>query len=79
MLLSAQDSPQGVPKELLEAKKLELIQEKVIALVLQTSIQFANHWSRWMRTVQLTTADNDAKNPIVVIEAWAMSETTETQ
>lgn len=29
LLLSAQSSPQGVPKELLEAKKLELIQEKV--------------------------------------------------
>ncbi|OAA35342.1 Splicing factor PWI [Beauveria brongniartii RCEF 3172] len=29
LFLSAQDSPQGVPKELLEAKKLELIQEKL--------------------------------------------------
>lgn len=29
LLLSAQASPQGVPKELLEAKKLELMQEKV--------------------------------------------------
>ncbi|KAM3556699.1 hypothetical protein MY1884_004928 [Beauveria asiatica] len=29
LFLSAQESPQGVPKELLEAKKLELIQEKV--------------------------------------------------
>jgi serine/arginine repetitive matrix protein 1 len=29
LLLSAQSSPQGVPKELLEAKKLELMQEKV--------------------------------------------------
>lgn len=29
LFLSAQSSPQGVPKELLEAKKLELIQEKV--------------------------------------------------
>ncbi|CCC10428.1 unnamed protein product [Sordaria macrospora k-hell] len=28
LLLSAQTSPQGVPKELLEAKKMELIQEK---------------------------------------------------
>ncbi|KAK1523613.1 PWI domain-containing protein [Colletotrichum abscissum] len=32
LFLSAQTSPQGVPKELLEAKKLELIQEKPIAL-----------------------------------------------
>ncbi|TQV97253.1 PWI domain mRNA processing protein [Cordyceps javanica] len=29
LFLSAQDSPQGVPKELLEAKKLELMQEKL--------------------------------------------------
>lgn len=29
LFLSAQGSPQGVPKELLEAKKAELIQEKV--------------------------------------------------
>lgn len=29
LLLSAQTSPQGVPKELLEAKKQELMQEKV--------------------------------------------------
>lgn len=33
MCLSAQSNPQGVPKELLEAKKLELIQEKVQAVV----------------------------------------------
>ena len=31
LLLSAQDSPQGAPKELLEAKKQELLQEKVHA------------------------------------------------
>ncbi|KAM5356065.1 hypothetical protein ACJ41O_002711 [Fusarium nematophilum] len=31
LLLSAQSSPQGVPKELLEAKKLELMQEKIEA------------------------------------------------
>ncbi|OQE74190.1 hypothetical protein PENNAL_c0083G04707 [Penicillium nalgiovense] len=30
LCLSGQENPQGVPKELLEAKKLELIQEKVI-------------------------------------------------
>jgi serine/arginine repetitive matrix protein 1 len=29
LLLSAQSSPQGIPRELLEAKKMELIQEKV--------------------------------------------------
>jgi serine/arginine repetitive matrix protein 1 len=32
LCLSAQTSPQGVPQELLEAKKLELIQEKVAAI-----------------------------------------------
>ncbi|KAF4985811.1 hypothetical protein FGRMN_11091, partial [Fusarium graminum] len=32
LLLSAQSSPQGVPKELLEAKKLELIQEKLLQI-----------------------------------------------
>lgn len=32
LCLSAQSNPQGVPKELLEAKKLELIQEKVLFL-----------------------------------------------
>ncbi|EXJ80189.1 hypothetical protein A1O1_08331 [Capronia coronata CBS 617.96] len=31
LCLSAQSSPQGVPKELLEAKKLELLQEKIDA------------------------------------------------
>ncbi|KAM0512251.1 hypothetical protein ACHAPE_009067 [Trichoderma viride] len=31
LLLSAQGNPQGVPKELLEAKKLELMQEKIEA------------------------------------------------
>ena len=29
LCLSAQSNPQGVPKELLEAKKMELLQEKV--------------------------------------------------
>lgn len=33
LLLSAQASPQGVPKELLEAKKMELMQEKVGSVV----------------------------------------------
>lgn len=33
LCLSAQSSPQGVPKELLEAKKLELIQEKVTTTI----------------------------------------------
>ena len=29
LCISGQNSPQGIPKELLEAKKLELIQERV--------------------------------------------------
>ena len=36
LCLSAQSNPQGVPKELLEAKKLELIQEKVNTLYQHT-------------------------------------------
>lgn len=38
LCLSAQASPQGVPKELLEAKKLELIQEKVCVCVCDTAL-----------------------------------------
>lgn len=38
LCLSGQSNPQGVPKELLEAKKLELIQEKVME---NRSIQLA--------------------------------------
>ncbi|KAH7171191.1 PWI domain-containing protein [Dactylonectria macrodidyma] len=41
LLLSAQDSPQGVPKELLEAKKLELIQEKVLI-----RLHRCHHWPK---------------------------------
>lgn len=36
LCLSAQSSPQGVPKELLEAKKLELMQEKVCNQIYET-------------------------------------------
>ena len=39
LCLSAQSNPQGVPKELLEAKKLELIQEKVHIDILPYSIR----------------------------------------
>ncbi|VUC33846.1 unnamed protein product [Clonostachys rosea] len=39
LLLSAQASPQGVPKELLEAKKLELMQEKVCEEPMTCSIE----------------------------------------
>ncbi|KIN03997.1 hypothetical protein OIDMADRAFT_159035 [Oidiodendron maius Zn] len=39
LCLSGQSNPQGVPKELLEAKKLELIQEKVHIHILPYSIR----------------------------------------
>ncbi|PLN82287.1 hypothetical protein BDW42DRAFT_81976 [Aspergillus taichungensis] len=39
LCLSGQENPQGVPKELLEAKKLELIQEKVRPGLLSCSCQ----------------------------------------
>lgn len=41
LCLSAQENPQGVPKELLEAKKLELIQEKV-CLVYTSRVRSGN-------------------------------------
>ena len=40
LCLSAQSSPQGVPKELLEAKKLELIQEKVCYIYIELPCLF---------------------------------------
>jgi hypothetical protein len=42
LCLSAQSNPQGVPKELLEAKKLELIQEKVGIIEAHLCITVAN-------------------------------------
>jgi PWI domain len=42
LCLSAQSNPQGVPKELLEAKKLELIQEKVGIIEAHLCITAAN-------------------------------------
>jgi hypothetical protein len=42
LCLSAQSNPQGVPKELLEAKKLELIQEKVGIIEAYLCITAAN-------------------------------------
>lgn len=42
MFLSAQASPQGVPKELLEAKKQELMQEKVRCHVSTSIAMLAN-------------------------------------
>jgi hypothetical protein len=39
LCLSAQSNPQGVPKELLEAKKLELIQEKACSVTQSETIK----------------------------------------
>ena len=60
LLLSAQTSPQGVPKELLEAKKLELMQEKV-GKQRDPDVTDANNWSRWTRIELQRTHENDAK------------------
>ncbi|KAF0639207.1 hypothetical protein FPSE5266_09053 [Fusarium pseudograminearum] len=52
LLLSAQSSPQGVPKELLEAKKLELMQEKIEAdRAAETAKQRRDDWDRRDREV----------------------------
>ncbi|CAJ0546161.1 Ff.00g096340.m01.CDS01 [Fusarium sp. VM40] len=52
LLLSAQSSPQGVPKELLEAKKLELIQEKIEAdRAAENAKQRRGDWDRRDREV----------------------------
>ncbi|KAL8642858.1 MAG: hypothetical protein Q9228_000505 [Teloschistes exilis] len=49
LCLSAQNNPQGVPKELLEAKKQELIQEKVWIVALHRErLPVADHLSRSM-------------------------------
>ncbi|RGP62477.1 serine arginine repetitive matrix 1 [Fusarium longipes] len=56
LLLSAQSSPQGVPKELLEAKKLELMQEKVHHVIeadraAESAKQRRDDWDRRDREV----------------------------
>lgn len=43
LCLSAQASPQGVPKELLEAKKRELLQEKVPTLLNSLAQGYFDH------------------------------------
>ncbi|KAJ4272115.1 hypothetical protein NW762_000825 [Fusarium torreyae] len=54
LLLSAQSSPQGVPKELLEAKKLELIQEKIEAdRAAESAKQRRDDWTATAETGQL--------------------------
>ena len=50
LCLSAQSSPQGVPKELLEAKKLELIQEKVCYILNSHVFSFFLFHTRSIKT-----------------------------
>ena len=61
LCLSAQSNPQGVPKELLEAKKLELIQEKVwhLAVSIAGYELILNHRSMLR---ELPKRPNTAKN-----------------
>ncbi|GAB0132173.1 hypothetical protein EsDP_00000617 [Epichloe bromicola] len=61
LLLSAQGSPQGVPKELLEAKKLELMQEKTssneIGMTEQTTMLILGRDD--LATIPLTTVPDE--------------------
>ena len=61
LCLSAQSNPQGVPKELLEAKKLELIQEKVHMDILPYSIRSSNSFARLKQKRPLRTLAGDAR------------------
>lgn len=47
LCLSGQENPQGVPKELLEAKKLELMQEKVTHT---NTLGIQSSWSKLLLT-----------------------------
>ncbi|KAH8675634.1 PWI domain-containing protein [Xylariales sp. PMI_506] len=60
LFLSAQSSPQGVPQELLEAKKLELIQEKIEA-------DKAAEEARLRRENQEQNAETEGSVAVVVI------------
>jgi hypothetical protein len=73
LCLSGQENPQGVPKELLEAKKLELIQEKVIVSALSTLdclliiLQFS---SKLRKLVKPFDANGNKTKP--ANESWMM-------
>ena len=60
LCLSAQSNPQGVPKELLEAKKQELKQEKVI-LALQFLQSIADYLDSWRPNEQQQRAEDVVK------------------
>jgi hypothetical protein len=55
-MLSAQDSPVGVPRELLEAKKLELQQEQVRHLQVDNGLRLILH-----RCPKLPQSNDDAR------------------
>ncbi|KAL6357943.1 hypothetical protein LRP88_08122 [Fusarium phalaenopsidis] len=69
LLLSAQASPQGVPKELLEAKKLELIQEKIEAdRAAESAKKRRDEWDRRDRE------DDEATANLIIEEEEASGE-----
>lgn len=76
LCLSAQSNPQGVPKELLEAKKLELIQEKVCHVAIYfTLMQFnvdISHSSKQKRPPKTPGAGVRMINAEIV--KWTQSE-----
>jgi PWI domain len=90
LCLSAQTSPQGVPKELLEAKKLELIQEKVRSTddsvhgqsadsyrLMQNGLQKKHAFAkskREQRSEMWTQFDNESETNAVAAEVEAAAE-----
>ena len=81
LCLSAQTSPQGIPRELLEAKKMELIQEKVLCWVWHRQWSYKYYleprwksretrWSNWTerrsaRRANCTVRGMDISKPII--------------
>jgi hypothetical protein len=65
LCLSAQSNPQGVPKELLEAKKLELIQEKVMLRCIPFTLSLCLIICRSKLKKQLRRPDEGAKKTSV--------------
>ncbi|KAL8997322.1 MAG: hypothetical protein Q9188_006357 [Gyalolechia gomerana] len=59
LCLSAQSNPQGVPKELLEAKKLELIQEKTLRKLPRRPSVTKNKKGRGKRTLIISDSESE--------------------
>ncbi|RSL94006.1 hypothetical protein CDV31_014490 [Fusarium ambrosium] len=76
LLLSAQASPQGVPKELLEAKKLELIQEKIEAdRAAESAKKRRDEWDRRDRElVEIPGKGDEATANLITEEEEALGE-----